>query len=342
MSKPTIIQNIEQEFKCSFRLEAIEQIHGDKIYIGNEPLYAINQDGDIIAISMCSHKLYKIPEVIGSISTLTVLHLAYNFLDYLHVLSNLKNLEKLILNNNEITNIEQLSELKQLNFLLLQQNCIKDLTPLHALTNLNILEIAHNPIEDFSPIKKLPLIKKPLCLYIIEKQTNSEFTRGYFNNSIFSHKRTCYTIENEKLNGLSLYHLKIEDISFLEDSEFKDLKKLSISFVNMGRRETNLDLSPLLALKNLEELYFGAANAKDILPISYLKTLKLLDLRGNFNFIELPEWICDFPLMEIKVTDSPQQNYITFINNQIQNVPIEIIEQGKKAIKDWFHSKKNN
>ena len=51
---------------------------------------------------------------------------------------------------------------------------------------------------------------------------------------------------------------------------------------------------------------------------------------------KLPIWICDFPNMEIQWNSQWSENFITFDDNPIENIPIEIIQQGKEAIKNYF------
>jgi len=50
----------------------------------------------------------------------------------------------------------------------------------------------------------------------------------------------------------------------------------------------------------------------------------------------LPQWITEFSKMEIKWTNVRYDGFIHFFDNPLESPPIEIVQQGKEAIKNWF------
>ncbi|MDP1676399.1 MAG: COR domain-containing protein [Bacteroidota bacterium] len=99
------------------------------------------------------------------------------------------------------------------------------------------------------------------------------------------------------------------------------------------------DLSFLNGLNELVELTLENNNIKDISVLKNKKRLHLLTLSEN-PIEKLPQWITDFD-MNIKWDQYSYSNgNIIFFNNPITNPPIEIIKQGKKAIKAWFEGEK--
>jgi len=136
----------------------------------------------------------------------------------------------------------------------------------------------------------------------------------------------------KKLTKIYFSQNKITDIS-----PIKYLKKLNqIDF--SGNQIT--DIAPIKYLKNLTKIEFTYNKITDIAPIKDLKQLKSLDLRKN-PIKKLEEWICDFPHMNIQWKDTYYRpNFINFYDTPIKTPPIEIIKQGKEAIKDWFERQK--
>jgi Leucine-rich repeat (LRR) protein len=147
------------------------------------------------------------------------------------------------------------------------------------------------------------------------------------------------------LTNLNLSWNQLGDITPLQ--ELRNLKQLYLATNQIN------DISALQALMNLTELYAGQNRIKDIHPLQGLTALKILDLSSNQiteivplkelknlkkvnltnNSIEkLPTWISDFHL---EIRDGGKQG-ISFYNNPLKSPPLEIVNQGKKAIKNYF------
>jgi len=117
-------------------------------------------------------------------------------------------------------------------------------------------------------------------------------------NSVYSFKKILY---------LNLRANKIKDISFLlKLAQFKSLIELSLSDNQIS----------------------------DISDLQELKKLKTLDIQENPVKI-LPEWICNTK-MQINWQNEINKGCINLYNNPLESPPIEIVKQGKEAIKIWF------
>ncbi len=67
--------------------------------------------------------------------------------------------------------------------------------------------------------------------------------------------------------------------------------------------------------------------------------MEWLDLSNNPINI-LPEQFTNFPKMNIQWNINYIKGFISFYENPIENIPIEIIKQGKAVIKAWFLANK--
>jgi internalin A len=85
-------------------------------------------------------------------ANLKALHLKYNNIANIDVLSTFTNLTELMLNSNKITNINALSGLQNLTCLWIDSNKITNIDVLEYITKLTSLHLSKNKIKDFSPI----------------------------------------------------------------------------------------------------------------------------------------------------------------------------------------------
>ena len=129
------------------------------------------------------------------------------------------------------------------------------------------------------------------------------------------------------LKYLNLKINNIVDISVLK-------KTNQITYLNLHRNQIE-NIEPLQYLIQLRTLFLWANKITDILPLKNLKSLRVLELIDN-PITSLPKWICDFPNMDIQWSSQWSENFITFNDNPIESPPLEIIKQGKKAIKNYF------
>ncbi len=134
----------------------------------------------------------------------------------------------------------------------------------------------------------------------------------------------------KKFTNLKYLNLKINNI--FDISVLKNLNQ--ITYLNLHSNQIK-NIDPLQYLIQLKTLFLWSNNITDILPLKNLKSLSVLELIDN-PINRLPKWICDFPNMEIQWNAQWSENFITFNDNPIENPPIEIIKQGKDAIKNYF------
>lgn len=251
---------------------------------------------------------------LSPLKELRELTLHSNSITDISVVANFRKLEKLHLFNNHITDISPLSDLSSLKSLSIESNGIQDVSPLYFLSQLEVLAASHNLITNITPL-----------------------------------------INFFRLKELELENNLIEDISSL--SNLYELRKLLLqeNFIK--------DIYPLSKLKNLETLFLDANEIHDISPLKNLKNLGVLGLSGNLlkditplksilknldylglhdNLLTwLPEWILDSPFIRSDEDDDEYPEYCTDVsNNPLGDPPIEVIKQGKDAIKRYFERKK--
>jgi len=158
---------------------------------------------------------------------------------------------------------------------------------------------------------------KPLIIQQLEKELNTTFNKVDI-SKILTYKKSNTTAEysigqDQSITGLCIIGFNLNSIpNYLPDS---------LLHLNLY----NNKISDISALKNLQKL-------------------TKLDLSENY-IKHIPDWICNFPKMDIKFkmdmsfrdNENDFQNIIYFYGNPIESPPIEIIEQGKEAIKNYFN-----
>jgi internalin A len=277
-----------------------------------------NQISDISAIkelkklsrfSLSNNNSSDIP-ILNELKGLVELNLAANQITDITALKGLVSLRRLNLEVNQIIDISPLTELVNLQFLMIYFNQIKDISPLKGLKNLNEIYIDANKIQDISALKEL------------KNLSSVEFSRNEISD--ISDLKELKNIKSLRLSGNQIY-----DISVLK--ELTNLKSLDLSKNKIS------DISVLKELKNLEELDLSGNEISNISVLKELKNLKKLNLSKN-PIIKLQSWITDYPNMDVQWKKTSSANFITFYENPIEGLPIEIIKQGRQAIKNWFNA----
>lgn len=241
----------------------------------------------------------------------------YKFTDIVNLISNndkeLNYLTHLNLHHNDIQDISGLIKFKNLTHLNLGRNLISDISVISNLEKLKNLDLSFNFISDIASLQNLELIEK------LDLQKNQI-------TEISPIKKLCKLKELYFGNNSVLENLNI--------SVLKNFKELTI--LQLNRNEIT-DISALEKLVNLTELELNDNKITDISSLKNLKKLKKLTLKNNL-ITKIPSWFSQFPKMEIQWTDNifNDANLITLENNPIENPPIEIIKQGKDAIKNYF------
>ncbi len=197
-------------------------------------------------------------------------------------------------------------------------------------------------------------MEKPEIILELEKEIGEEFTKVEIDEIIdWNTEKTaeystddngivdgisiqCFVLKKipntltkiKTLLGLNLSRNEIEDISDLKI--FQNLKYIRLSY----NKIKDISIFAETEYLNLEKLWLSGNQIRDISPIRELKALKALVLRSNPIKL-LPEWICNFN-MNIKWDTEWEDGYIILFNNPLENIPIQVIEQGKESIKQYF------
>jgi len=186
------------------------------------------------------------------------------------------------------------------------------------------------------------------AIQAIEKELNIKLEKL---DKIYWNSKGYILNEKGQVIGLSCNYCKIKDLNRIIEP-LKDLSNLSILVLNSNeirelsglkdlRNLSTLDLgsnqiSKLSGLKDLRNLRILVLNDNQIKELSRLKGLRKLQYLYLINnpIKELPAWITDFD-MEIQWTDNIFEG-ISFYDNPLISPPIEIVKQGKEAIRNYF------
>ncbi len=126
--------------------------------------------------------------------------------------------------------------------------------------------------------------------------------------------------------GLNLLGCKFTDISALQS--LTQLKTLDLCNNQLT------DISPLQWLTQLKNLYLYNNQLTDISVLQSLTQLKKLDL-GNNKITRLPTFIAQWN-MEIKWERGYAGYGVNLSGNPLETPPVEIVKQGRKAVRNYF------
>lgn len=158
------------------------------------------------------------------------------------------------IHNGGVSTLEDLAMLKNLHKLNIAWQNITDLTPLGELRKLEQIQLKHNPIEDVTPLSSLSNLRE-LYMYDTFVSDLSILSNCPMLESIGVGETSITSVKAfTGIKGLKHLDLKDRPIESLSGIEaFTKLESISISGVIDG------DLSPLLALPHLKEIFLDEA-----------------------------------------------------------------------------------
>ncbi len=275
-----------------------------------EDIIALKDLTKIVTLNLNNNKITDIA-VLQHFSQIYALDLSENKITDISPLVNLRLLKNLNLSINQICDISALKDLVQITVLDLRANQIINIAPLKGLNQITTLNLHSNQITDISPLEDL---KKIYTLILYRNQiTDISFLKNL-----------------HQIKTLDLSENRVVDINSLE--ELTQICALSLY------RNQIIDISVLKNLNQIKTLDLSANQVIDISALENLKLLSQLDLAKN-PIKNIPIWITAFS-MDIKWTNTWASNIIAFFDNPIETPPIEILKQGKQAIRDWFSANK--
>lgn len=233
-------------------------------------------------------------------------------------ISKLDSLARLSLKHNDLEDISYLSNIPSLQYLDLSYNKICNASHLSNLKALKEIDLSNNLIENTSFIQDLQ---------------NLEFI--WLANNNIKDISTFEKIEDKSiLTKLGIGGNRILDYSYLKD--FNNLNELNLAKSNI----CDLDFFEEYKCSYLRVLSLAGNNIQNIDPLKKNVKLKYLDLRHN-QIQKLSDFICDWD-MEVSMNDKISNTYrvFYFYDNPIKNPPLEIIQQGKAALKAYFEEQK--
>ncbi|HYX38739.1 MAG TPA: leucine-rich repeat domain-containing protein [Oligoflexus sp.] len=231
----------------------------------------------------------------------------------------LPRLHTLIVANAGLTNIEALAEARGLRSLDLRNNNIQDINVLSNLPQVQMLDLSQNQIEDFSSVADLKELKtlKALanpqkitacpagaqCLYNPDPQTTFA-AYCEFSKDLSEDDRALW--QPSKTIILLLREAGQKDIASADcaaaDAVLRSKKKLEFSGLKAAPWIT--DLTPLMPLKQLEELVLDHQSFHDLSPLLALAELRSLNLASNK--LKRVDVLAGLPNLQRLVLDSNQ------------------------------------
>ncbi len=291
---------------------------------------------------------------LSSLTSLQSLNLSFNPISDISFLSSLTGLHSLGLSSNPISDISFLSSLTGLQSLDLSSNGISDISFMSSLTGIQSLDLNFNKVSDISFLSSLTGLQsldlsanEVSDISILSSLKNLQFLSLNSNQiSDFSFLSSLTSLESLNLNSnhisdfnflstltrlqsLDLSSNLASDLSFL--SSFKGLQSLSLNSNQIS------DISFLSSLTGLQYLSLRANQILDISFLSSLTGLQSLDLSVN-PFSDLGLEFLENIKLEIATKDDYgfRTGKIFLWQNEIRNVPAEVLEQGRHAVIDYL------
>lgn len=267
------------------------------------------------------------------LKNLEVLNLASNYLRNIKPLVRLENLTELYLGSNRVWKLDSLGKLFKLKILYLNDNEIYDINPLKSLWKLEILNLRFNQINQLQPLKNLRNLK--YLLLRSNKIEGIEFLSGLRN-------LTRLELDKNNISDIESFpHLKRLKYLNLADNRLKiipEINKLStLEELNLNNNKI-FKLDNLSNLKDLIRLEISSNLIESIEPLVSLKNLEYIDLKNNrINELSL-KFLINFD-KKVDMGHHFSEN-LQLYNNPIQTPPIEIVQQGRQAMLDWYNANK--
>jgi internalin A len=286
-----------------------------------------------------------------SLNNLEVLDLGGCEVTDLSPLSSLTQLKALDFAETRVRDLIPLTNLFQLRDLCFHSSSITNIKPLSSFTDLQRLNCSHTQVRDLSPIEQLVNLKYLDC------SSTQIFDLGPLTNLIQLEAIDCSATRSSDLTPLtSLVKLKTLDCSATNIKSLQPLASLKqLKKINCSSTKIN-SLSPLINLKKLKHLNCFYTGVKSLEPLNSLFELEYLkfsytevsDLSSLAALSKLLYIDCNktnvndiYPLLPLIKKGrilglKNKENDINLQNCPLVHPPIEVVQQGKEAIIDYF------
>ena len=305
--------------------------------------------------------LKELPKEIGQLTGLTKLNLSRNILSELpKEIGQLVGLTELSLSTNRLSELpKEIGQLTSLTKLNLQSNQLsmlpKEIGQLTKLTNLslyiNLLNELPKEIGQLTSLKELYisdnfLSELPKEIWQLKELMELNIARNQLS------ELPCEIGQLTELralalsgNGLSVLPKEIGQLTllttlFLSGNKLEKLPEeigqlTGLTTLNLGVNQLSELPKEIVQLTSLTELWISNNQLRELpKEIGQLKALNRLILNEN-KIKKLPQWIVEFDA-DIVIDEDNNIEAINFYDNPIEEPPLEIVKQGKGAIRNYF------
>jgi Leucine-rich repeat (LRR) protein len=273
------------------------------LYLGHNALPAVpflQSFGNLRLLNLDSNAVTDLTPLAG-LTTLSYLSANFNPITNYSSLATLSSLANLELRGNSLSNLNFLTSVPALNYVDLAFNSITNITPLSSFTNLNSVVLAGNPISSYTPLNQISALSN---LWLHDNAiSNASFLGAiprlnHLNLDANNISDISWLSSLTNLTGLSLCRnplsgylvlagltnltaLRLEGNCLKPDLLGTFLPSLGkLTFLDLIHNEVN-DLSPLVLLSNLQELYLRRNRLRDLTSLGSLPPLVDADVTLN-------------------------------------------------------------
>jgi internalin A len=297
----------------------------------------------------CSSTKIDSLEPISSLSNLQILSCSSTKIDSLEPISSLSNLQQLDCSSTKIDSLEPISSLSNLQYLNCSSTKIDSLEPISSLSNLQQLDCSSTKIDSLEPISSLSNLQQLDC-----SSTKIDSLEPISSLSNLQ-QLDCSSTKIDSLEPISsLSNLQQLDCSSTKIDSLEPISSLS-NLQQLDCSSTKIDsLEPISSLSNLQGLFCYSTKIDSLEPISSLSNLQQLfcsstkidSLEPISSLSNLQQLFCSSTKIDslepiIRINSNQELNILAQ-NSPLITPPIEFVQHGYKAIKEYFSQIQEN
>jgi GTPase SAR1 family protein len=224
-------------------------------------------------------------------------------------LAQLSQLKTLFLVGTPVIDVSALAQLRQLQTLYLDGTAIRDVSALAQLSQLKTLFLNRTEVNDVSALAQLSQLQ---TLNLRDTHISD----------------VSALAQLSQLQTLDLNRTKVSDVSDL--GQLSELKTLNLDETPIS------DVSALAQLSQLQTLDLNRTKVSDVSALAQLSQLQTLDLShtGLSDLRPLLQLIESG--LKVKIKEDFRRDGIYVANTPLTSPPIEIVQQGNKAVIEYF------
>lgn len=264
------------------------------------------------------------------------LDISYNrYVKTLEPLNVLVNLKKLNISNTTVNDLNPLSGLSELEELYLSNTTIRDLNIVSELPSLKVISFESTEVSDITPLLQLPKLSKIVCTDTrLTPEKVRELKRQLSGVEVIAESVTLSKWWRDlEPEWQDIFRGKV-DMLKLEPS-IQELDQIgAITKIDISGKSNITDLTPLAAIKNLEEFRANKSGITSLSILSQMRNLKVIDVSDTYvNTLDPIINLEKLEYLNVDYSPVPEKEAIDFV---MRNPKTLVIFNSIKYIPKWL------